>query len=148
MSSGFSIKMTRDDVTRDLEKLAGKVKSSATLMKAIGVGLVGVTKQTFNDSSLRPKAWVAKADGTTATLKSREATLWRSISIKSVDSRSVRIGSDRPYAAIHHLGGKTRPMPERPYFPVYNNQITKAGHTVIADVIEGYLKVRATKKKG
>jgi phage gpG-like protein len=146
MNTGFSIRLQRDDVTKDLQRLMGKVRNAAPLLRAVGVGLVGLTKQTFNDASLRPVAWPAKKDGSKATLKSREATLWRSIRVQSVDSRNVVIGSDRPYAAIHQLGGKSRPMPQRPYFPVYNNQITRAGQTTIADVIEDYLKVRGTRK--
>lgn len=146
MSSGFSIKLQRDDVTKDLQRLMGKVKNATPLLRAIGVGLVGVTKSTFNDASLRPLAWAPKKDGSKATLKSREATLWRSIRVQSVGTRNVVIGSDRPYAAIHQLGGKTRPMPQRPYFPVHNGQITQAGQTCMADVIEAYLKVRGTRK--
>ena len=78
--SGFSLKLTRDDVTKDLQKAMGKVKNATPLLRAVGIGLVGLTKETFNNASLRPMPWVNKKDGTPSTLKSREASLWRSIS--------------------------------------------------------------------
>ena len=104
-------------------------------------GLVGLTKETFNNASLRPIPWVNKKDGTKATLKSREASLWRSIKIQTVTPKNVLIGSDKPYAAIHHLGGVSRPMPERPYFPFFRNQLTKPGKQRMKDIIEDYMEL-------
>ena len=74
MPKGFSIALTRDDVTQQLRRAVGKLKSPQPPMRAIGVGL---------------------------------ATLWRSIRVQSVLPKSVIIGSDKPHAAIHHLGGKS-----------------------------------------
>jgi phage gpG-like protein len=111
-------------------------------MHAIGTGLVGQTKRAFNQPALRPAPWKAKKDGSPATLKSREATLWRSIRVVKAEAKRVRIGSDRPYAAIHQLGGKSRPMPARPYFPFYaSGQLTPGGAKLVGQVIETVLKL-------
>lgn len=142
MSAGFSISLTKDDVTKDLQKAIKKVQQPEKLLKAVGVGIVGLAKEAFNNASLRPIPWVPKKDGSKATLKSREATLWRSLKVQSVNKRNVRVGSDRPYAAIHQLGGKTRPMPARPYFPIYNDKLTVHGAKRTKDIIDAYMQMR------
>lgn len=142
MPPGFSIKLARDDVTPQLQRLMRNVKNPQPLLRAIGVGLVGLTKETFNNSALRPIAWQAKKDGTPSTLKSREASLWRSIKVQAVTAKGVLIGSDKAYAAIHQLGGRSRPMPARPYFPVWQNQITKEGQQRMKEIIEAWMAKR------
>ncbi len=144
--TGFGVKLTKDDVTKDLQRLMRKVRNPQPLLKAIGVGLVGLTKETFNNASLRPRPWVAKKDGSPATLKSREATLWRSIRVQGVTKSNVFIGSDRPYAAIHQLGGRSRPMPARPYMPFDNQQLSRHGQKRIAQTINAYLRMRGEQK--
>jgi phage gpG-like protein len=143
---GFGIKLERDDVTKDLQRLIKKVSNPQPLLRSVGVALVGLTKETFKNASLRPIAWVAKKDGSAATLRSREATLWRTISIKSVSKSNVVIGSDRPYAAIHQLGGRSRPMPARPYFPFWQNKLTPQGQKRVADVIDAYVQMRGERR--
>jgi len=116
------------------------VKPATSLNRAIGVGLVGLTKEAFNNASLRPAPWVNKKDGSPATLKSREASMWRSIRILQVSGAGVDIGSDRPYASIHQLGGRSRPMPARPFFPVLNGKLTAPALRRISDITEAFLK--------
>lgn len=136
MNDGFSIRITKaDDVSPRLRRAAAAAKSPR-LMHAIGTGLVGHTKRSFNFPAMRPAAWQVKKDGSPATLKSREATLWRSIRVVKAEATRVRIGSDRPYAAIHQLGGKTRPMVARPYFPFTSaGQITPGGAKTVEQIL-------------
>lgn len=141
MSGGFTIKIERNDIKRDLARAMAKVRNPERLMQAIGIGLVGLAKESFNNASLRPAPWPDKKDGTRATLKSREATLWRSLKVQSFSANEVKIGSDRPYASIHQLGGKTRPMPARPYFPFKGDELTKAAEKRTKDIIEAYMKM-------
>ena len=138
MSDSFSIKLTRDDVTKDLQRLAGKVKDPR-LMRAIGVGLVGLTVETFTREELRPSTWEPKKDGSPATLY-RSGTLKRSIRVVSVTGTSVMIGSPMPYASIHQLGGQSRPMPARPFFPFVNRTLSRAGQQRVSDILAAYLK--------
>jgi phage gpG-like protein len=143
---GFTIKLTRDEVTQDLQRRIRTMANPQPLLRVIGVGLVGLTKETFNNASLRPKPWAAKKDGSKATLKSREGTLWRSIRVTVVSRVSVSIGSDRPYAAIHQLGGKSRPMPARPYFPFLESKLTLHAQKRVASVINAYVKARGQQR--
>lgn len=144
MANGFTITLVRDDVTKDLQKLMRKVKTRTPLMRAIGVGMVGLAKDAFSNASLRPQPWRPKKDGSAATLRSREATLWRSLRVQTVSNTNVSFGSDRPYAAIHQLGGKTRPMPARPYFPIWQDKLTDRAAKRTRDIIETYMQVRGS----
>jgi phage gpG-like protein len=74
----------------------------------MGLEGVSITKQAFTNAALRAAPWAAKKDGSPATLYKRGA-LKRSIRIVEVTNTSVTWGSDRPYAAIHQLGGQTKP---------------------------------------
>lgn len=144
--NGFAIKLTRDDVTRDLQRRIRKMQNPAPLLRAIGVGLVGLTKEAFKNAALRPAPWKNKKDGSPATLRSREATLWRSIRVQSVSKSNVFIGSDRPYAAIHQLGGKSRPMPARPFFPVLNEKLTPEAQKRMKFIIDAYVQARGQQR--
>ena len=76
---------------------------------------VQLAKRSFNTSSLRPAPWAPKKDGTPATLRKNQL-LARSPRRVSATPKAAIVGSDRKYAAIHQLGGETRPMPARPYW--------------------------------
>ncbi len=101
-----------DSLTPDLARLYRNAADRAGLHQAVGLRLQGLAKQAFNDASKRPAAWPAKKDGAPATLKA-SSTLWHSIRTDS-NAAQVRVGSDRHYAAIHQLGGRTRPHVIRP----------------------------------
>jgi phage gpG-like protein len=104
----MNITIKQDTITPDLRAVAGALEDATPLMRAIGVGIVSDTKRAFNEAELRAAPWAAKRDGSVATLK-KSTALFRSIRVIGADSGSVTVGSDRPYAAIHQLGGKTRP---------------------------------------
>lgn len=162
--SGFTINTTRDDISPMLKAAKGKLRNATPLMRAIGTGIVGLAKESFNDASKRQTPWPAKVDGSPATLKSREASLWRSLKVQEVSATSVKFGSDRPYAAIHQFGGTITPktgkflvfniggrkvfakkvtMPARPYLPVTKDgQLTPLASARVKDIIETHLKLQ------
>lgn len=134
---GLTIKVTKDDITPDLRKKIRAVSNPTGIWKAVGTQLVSLTKRAFRDEALRQTAWPAKSDGSVSNLIYK-GVLLSSIRITAVDTKGVTIGSDRPYAAIHQLGGIIRPkkakalvftiggktifakqvkIPARPFFP-------------------------------
>lgn len=142
MSDGVKWVVKSDSVSPDLRRLVAMGGNMGPLMQAIGVGVVSLAKRAFNDASLRPSVWANKKDGTAATLK-KDAVLWRSIRVVSAEAARVMVGSDRPYAAIHQLGGKTRPMPARPYMPFDSTgNITNQGDKTVRSVIKGWIDKR------
>lgn len=99
------------DLQKKVHALSGSGK--AALLERIGMSLVSVAKRSFStDSTFRPHPWQPKVSGQAATLQ-KSTMLRRSITHR-VTGSGVTISSDRPYAAIHQLGGKTRPHIIRP----------------------------------
>jgi phage gpG-like protein len=99
-----------DQISPAIRVLAGKMQNLTPVHRSIGIGLVALAKRAFDEPALRPTPWPAKHDGTVATLR-RSSTLWRSLRVIQAGPTGVTIGSDRPYAAIHQLGGQTKPHP-------------------------------------
>jgi phage gpG-like protein len=143
--------------------------TSRDMAEAVGAEVVGIGQRAFNDPSLRPAQWPAKKGGGAATLKVSGA-LWHSLRIVAVTGTSVTVGSDRPYASIHQLGGRTKahkitprngralywpgaphPMksvnhpgsniPARPYFPIdASEQLTSYASQSIASILAAKLR--------
>lgn len=105
MANGFQV--ARNTLTPSLRQAARGIRDRRPILEAMGLQLVSITVRAFRDASLRASTWPPKRDGSPATLYKRGA-LRQSIRITSVDNRAVNVGSDRPYAAIHQLGGTTR----------------------------------------
>ena len=142
MPDGVQIRIRRDSVSPDLKRLVAMGGDMTPLMRAIGVGIVSLSKRAFNDPSLRPNSWAAKKDGSAATLK-RDAVLWRSITVGTVTRSNVTVKSDRAYSAIHQLGGKTRPIPRRGFMPFdENGKITARGDKLVKSVIKTWVDKR------
>lgn len=162
-----SLKIT-DHITRPLASAIAAAKSSA-FTEAMGAEVVSIGQRAFNDAALRPSRWPERSDGSPATLKISGA-LWHSLRIVSLSTRSVTVGSDRPYAAIHQTGGHTKPrvitaqgkralfwpgarhpvrsvkhpgskIPARPYFPITtSNQFTPYAQGSIAAILTAKLR--------
>lgn len=96
-----------------LASLYKAVSDKRGLHAAIGLGLASLGKRAFNDASLRPAPWASKANGQPSRLRDT-GTLAKSIRLTTATNRGLTVGSDRDYAAIHQLGGKTAPHKIRP----------------------------------
>jgi phage gpG-like protein len=127
----------------------------------------GPATGSFNGLHAKSKFLAAKRDGSAATLR-KSGTLAKSIRLISADASGLTLGSDRPYAAIHQLGGRTPAhviraknkkalnipgigfrksvnhpgsnIPARPYFPVDSlGQLTPAAVSMLHDILEHHL---------
>ncbi len=137
-----------DGITPSLMAKIAAAQNAAPAMAKVGEVLKNIAKRAFNNPELRPTPWPNKRDGSVATLRLNQV-LARSPEAHNVTNTSVQVGSDRPYAAIHQLGGRTGPftirakgralkfviggrtifaksvkhpgsrMPARPFFPFY-----------------------------
>ena len=96
----------RNTLDPDLARLYRNSQDKVGLHAAIGQGLVSLGKRAFNDANLRPAPWAKKKDGTDARLRDT-GTLAKSPRVTECNSKGVTVGSDRKYAAIHQLGGRT-----------------------------------------
>lgn len=111
-----SIRVLGNTLTPDLQARLRRITGGgrAQLLQQIGLSIVSITKRTFRtDVGLRAAPWARKKDGTPSYLQDT-MSLRNSIRIVRVDARGVVVGTDRPYGAIHQLGGTTPPHIIRP----------------------------------
>jgi phage gpG-like protein len=143
-----------DRISGSLAKTLSAAQSR-DMAEAVGLQVVAMGQRAFKS-------------GGAATLKISGA-LWRSLRIVSVSSNSVTVGSDRPYASIHQLGGRTKPhkivptnkralfwpnaahpvrsvnhpgsnIPARPFFPITaTGELTPAASSSIASILAAKL---------
>jgi phage gpG-like protein len=109
----ITITATTDTISPDMAARLALAQDRSRIHQAIGLALKSLTKRAFNTPSLRAANWPAKTDNTPATLR-KSGTLAKSINDPIATETSVTIGTDRHYAAIHQLGGKTSPHIIRP----------------------------------
>ena len=114
-----NIKLTKtsDLITPSLKRRLAAVKDKKPYLKAMGLAVVEIARRSFTEPGLRPDPWPKRKDNKPHNLLLETGTLRASLRLLSVSEDVARVGSDRPYAAIHQLGGKTKPIPARPFFP-------------------------------
>ncbi|EGV38410.1 phage virion morphogenesis protein [Neisseria weaveri] len=123
------LEISLDD--KQLQKGLGQLLKNATdtrpMMRAIATDMVSLTEDNFESESWGGQKWprskrAASGRGKTLQLSGQLAA---SISTK-VGNDFARIGSNKKYAAIHHLGGTIKAK-NKPYlvFPVAGGGLRK-----------------------
>jgi len=134
-----------DHLSPGLARLAARCRNRKPVLEAMGLEFESITVRAFTNPALRPLPWRDKVDGTPATLR-KSGAMWQSVKRPPVvTENSVTCGSDRAYAAIHQLGGKTgrnhaATMPPRPFFPILNGKLTPEAKRLIEAV--GHAKIK------
>jgi phage gpG-like protein len=132
-SIGF--KLTRNDISPKLSKMAAGAKHPSKVFRAMGTTFMSITMGNFNDagSKYRPKPWADKKDGTPSKLQ-KNRVMSRSFHL-TVTDQSATVGNPELYAATHQFGrttGRGAPIPARPFFPVLDGKLTPAAEEKIA----------------
>ena len=101
-----TLTLTSDTLTPDLKRKLAAVSGSALarVWHSAGTQLLSITRSAFRGAGNRQQAWPNKRDGSPSRLIGK-GTLLASVRIVSADATGVTLGSDRPYARIHQLGG-------------------------------------------
>ena len=141
--SALSFRITRNDISPALSKMAAAAKRPEPVLRAMGTTLLSITMGNFKsgNAQYRPKTWPAKRDGNPATLQ-KSGTLSRAFHL-AVTNTHATVSNPMVYAAIHQLGGKITgnpwlrfkignrwvtlhevTIPARPFFPVLNGRLT------------------------
>lgn len=110
----ITVTLIHNTISPDLTKRLKAAANRRGILRSVGTELVSVTKRAFAEPSLRPSAWAPRKSGGSHSLLRKSGTLSRSPRLVALTDSAVTIGSDRPYAAIHQLGGQTRPHMIRP----------------------------------
>jgi phage gpG-like protein len=118
----------KDQISPQLIKLARRLENRRPILEAMGEQLVSLTKRAFDEPAIRPANWApVKKTGKKNKPLIMYGALFQSIKISALSNNSVTVSTDRPYAAIHQLGGRTRPIPARPFFPFLHGKPTPLG---------------------
>jgi phage virion morphogenesis protein len=118
----IEIKVDDRQVQSMLKKLAAKASDLKPAMRAISQIMLDAVEENFEQGG-RPK-WTPLAPGTIAE-RLRKGTWPGQILVRSAgglaasisasyDATSATVGTNKPYAAIHQFGGRTRPHVIRP----------------------------------
>jgi phage gpG-like protein len=142
--SALSFKITRNDISPALSRMAAAAKNPTAVFRAMGTTFMSLTMGNFGaDPSYRPTAWPAKKDGHPATLQ-KSGTLSRNFHLEVGSDHATVFSGVKKYAAIHQFGGtiKGKPwlrfewapgrwatvaqvtIPARPFFPVVAGKLT------------------------
>lgn len=130
MKSSLSL---TDTITPGLRAKIRAVKNAKPIVEALGLGLLSMTQDSFNNPSKRAAPWPNKIDGSPARLRKSQA-LFKAWHVGQATNKSVTVENDRPYAAIHQFGGRTKPHVIRPktkqglMFPGAPHPLKKVDH--------------------
>ena len=131
----------RDTVSGDLRRRISAAGDKRPLLEAMGQAIKALGIQAFTDPSKRPDYWVPRKDNKPHALLQKSTMLRKSIRVTGIMKDSVVVGSDRPYAAIHQLGGKH--IPARPYLPFHaSGQMTSLGRQRTERAITAAMRAR------
>lgn len=134
----MSLVKVKDTISKDLRKRAAAAGNKRPLLLAMGTAFLSVGKQAFTDPAKRPATWAPRQDDKPHPLLMESGTLETSLTVR-VDGSKAIVSSDRPYAAIHQLGGEH--IPARPYLPFYaNGRITDLGRTRVENALKAALR--------
>jgi phage gpG-like protein len=108
MSADVITTIDKDTISPDLRKRIKALGDRKPVLEAMGAALMAIAKAAFTQSSLRPTQWKAirNTKGQFKAPLYDTGALKQSIRVVSVSNDSVRVGSDRPYAAAHQFGSK------------------------------------------
>lgn len=155
----LEISLDETELKRGLGQLLRNATDTRPMMWALATEMQSMTEDNFSRERWGGKRWQKnKRGGKTLQLSGQLAA---SISTK-VSSRTAQIGTNKPYAAIHHLGGtilpKNKPylvfpvpggfrkvkqvtLPPRPYLPIDGSgQLQPDGENRLLDVAIASLK--------
>ena len=111
----LEINLDTKDLERGLAQLLKNATDNRPMMRGIATELVALTEDNFEDESFGGEKWKQSqraADEGGKTLQ-KDGGLAGSISTKAGNG-FARIGSNKEYAAIHHLGGTVKAK-NKPY---------------------------------
>lgn len=139
----IKISVDSRDLERGLSQLLENVQNRRPMMNAVATELQSMTEDNFESESWGGNKWKdskrAKNEGGKTLQKSGQ--LAASLTTQSGND-FARIGSNKVYAAIHHLGGQAGrghkvSLPARPYLPINGlGNLQADGEKQILDIVK------------
>ncbi|MCQ9325626.1 phage virion morphogenesis protein [Neisseria dentiae] len=120
----LEISLDDKQLQHGLSQLLKNATNTRPMMRAIATEMVSLTEDNFESESWGGKKWLRsrRADADSGKTLQLSGQLAASISTQTGND-FARIGSNKKYAAVHHLGGqagrgKKVTIPARPYLPI------------------------------
>ncbi|XXQ69035.1 phage virion morphogenesis protein [Neisseriaceae bacterium B1] len=142
----IKISVDSRDLERGLSQLLQNVQNRRPMMNAVATELQSMTEDNFESESWGGQKWKdskrAKNEGGKTLQKSGQ--LAASLTTQSGND-FARIGTNKVYAAIHHLGGQAGrghkvSLPARPYLPIDGSgNLQSGGEKRILDIVKDAL---------
>ena len=136
----LEIKLDADQLDHGLNTLLKNATNTRAMMRGIATELLSMTEENFESEGWGGQRWKQSRRAAEEGGK----TLQKSGQLAA--SLTTQVGSNKKYAAIHHLGGqagrghKTN-LPARPYLPINgNNQLQPDAERRILDIAIAALK--------
>lgn len=133
MSAALAFTLKLDDITPSLDALASD-DLKTRMLDAAGTLIGSMAQRAFDEPALRPRSWVARKDKKPHALLIKSGDLRQGIH-HQVSGDTVAVGSPKQYAAVHQLGSRNGSTPERPFFPVLNDQLTGEATAELDDIM-------------
>ncbi|AUN95882.1 phage virion morphogenesis protein [Pseudazoarcus pumilus] len=152
------IEIDDTEVLAALQALRGRARDMRPAMANIAAALASESERQFQTESGPAGAW-PELSQTTKELRERSGTTGRKLQVSGQLAASVQtgfaeaeawIGSNKPHAAMQHLGGTTSALsmipgaqiPARPFLPFHpeTNQLAPEATRTVLDVLEVYLE--------
>ncbi|MFV2030293.1 phage virion morphogenesis protein [Neisseria sp. S1] len=142
----IEISLDEKQLHAGLSQLLKNATNTRPMMRAIATEMVSMTEDNFENENWGGQKWEGEDDGKSKRViaeggKTLQLTGQLAASISTqVGNDFARIGSNKPYAAIHHLGGqagrrKKVTIPARPYLPINGNgQLQKGAERSLLDI--------------
>lgn len=139
----MSLRKIKDDISPDLKRKARALSPAGRTraLEAMGMAAVSLGMQAFSQPGLRAAAWAPRKDNLPHKLLQKSTTLRKSLVSRADASRAI-ITSDRPYAAVHQLGGTAKQnIPARPYLPFdKSGRLTAIGSQRVGNALRAALR--------
>lgn len=142
----LEINLDANRLEHGLDRLLKNATNTRPMMRAIATEMVSLTEDNFESESWGGEKWKqskrAANGGKTLQLTGQLAA---SISTK-IGNGFAQIGSNKKYAAIHHLGGQAGrgrkvTIPARPYLPINGSgQLQNGAEKKLIDIAIESLK--------
>ena len=138
----LTISLDSSQLERGLGQLLHNLTRRKAVNTAIAAELLSLTEDNFENEGWGGQRWKTTRRG--GKILQLSGQLAGSISTGATNS-FARIGSNKKYAAIHHLGGKAGrgrkvTIPARPYLPINGSgQLQPGGERRSVDVVKDAL---------
>lgn len=119
----IEISLDAAQLEHGLSELLKNATNTRPMMRAIATEMVSMTEENFDRESWGGVPWADSARSLSEALDPKRGRRGKTLQLSGQLAASIstqvgtdfaRIGSNKPYAAIHHLGGKTAAHEIRP----------------------------------